>query len=113
MATAVPKSLRAALDQIQEMLSGKSYSAALWDILVSLRGPDSRDRKLKHAATAVIRSAAFPKRPCEERSIYGSDSKEFVKRRRELFRKRKDQNHFREHVRDSFAALGLSLFEEN
>ncbi len=109
----IPKTLREALDQIQEMLSGKAYSAELWDVLVALRGPDSRNRKLKHATTAIIRSAAFPKRPCEERSIYGYDNKVLTKRRRELFRERKDQNHFRDHVKDSFIALGLKLFEVN
>ena len=82
-------------------------------LLVALRGPDSRNRKLKNAATAIIRSAAFPSRPCEERSVFGRDSEKFVKRRQILFRKRKDQNHFREHVADAFAALGLSLYEQN
>lgn len=108
-----PKTLRDALDQIQEMLSGKAYSAELWDVLVALRGPDSRKRKWKYATTAIIRSAAFPKRPCEERSIYGYDNKVLTKRRRELFRGQKDQNHFREHIVDAFAALNLKLFEEN
>jgi len=36
-----------------------------------------------------------------------------AERRRKLFRKKKDFNHFREHVRDSFTALGLKLFEVN
>jgi len=105
----MPRTLRAALDQIQDMLDGRSYSADLWDILTALRGPDSRNRKAKNATTALIRSAAFPKRPCEDRSIFGTDSPRLAKRRRKLFRKKKDFNHFREHVRDAFEALGLQL----
>jgi hypothetical protein len=104
-----PKTLRQALDQIQDMLDGQSFSAELWDILVALRGPDSRNRKLKYATTAVIRQAAFPRRPCEERSIFGDDSFVLTLRRREMFRKRQDHNHFREHIRDAFAALGLKF----
>jgi hypothetical protein len=106
---AKPKNLCQALNRIQDMLDGQPYSAALWDILVALRGPDSRNRKVKNATTALIRSAAFPKRPCEERSIFGTDSLRLAKRRKKLFRKKKDFNHFREHVRDAFDALGLSL----
>jgi len=101
--------LRQALDVIQDMLDGQPYSAELWDILVALRGPDSRDRKLKYATTAIIRSAAFPKRPREEGSIFGTDSFLRTLRRRDMFRKKQDFNHFREHVRDAFAALGLKL----
>jgi len=108
-----PRTLRAALDQIQDMLDGRSYSADLWDILTALRGPDSRNRKAKNATTALIRSAAFPKRPCEDRSIFGTDSPRLAKRRRKLFRKRRDLNHFRDHIRDAFAALGLTLYESN
>lgn len=108
-----PKTLRQALDQIQEMLSGKAYSAELWDVLVALRGPDSRDRKLKHATTAVIRSAAFPKRPCEDRSVFGKDDARYATRRKNMISKRSDNAHFREHVRDAFAALDLKLYEQN
>jgi len=109
-----PKTLREALDQIQEMLSGKSYSADLWDVLVALRGPDSRDRKIKNATTALIRTKAFPKRPCLERSVFAvKDTPELVARRRSLFATKLDNNHFREHVSDAFDALGLSLYEIN
>jgi hypothetical protein len=108
-----PKTLREALDQIQEMLTDKTYSAQLWDVLVALRGPDSRNRKWKYATTAIIRSAAFPKRPCEERSIYGYDNKVLTKRRQDLFRNRKDQNHFRDHIVDAFVALDLDLYKQN
>jgi len=105
----MPRTLRAALDEIQDMLDGKSYSGELWDVLTALRGPDSRNRKIKYATTAVIRSAAFPKRPCEERSVFGKDSAKLAKRRKSLFETKVDNNHFREHVRDAFAALGLKL----
>ncbi len=108
-----PKTLREALDRIQEMLTKQPYSADLWDILSAIRGPDSRNRSLKRAATAVIRQAAFPKRPCEDRSIYGKDSKSLAVRRKRMFQQREDYNHFREHVRDAFKSLGLSLYEEN
>ena len=108
-----PKTLRQALDLIQELLTDQPYSADLWDILVALRGPDSRDRKIKYATTAVIRQAAFPRRPCEDRSIFGRDSRVLTKRRQDLFRSHSDHNHFREHVRDAFEALGLNLLEEN
>jgi len=108
-----PKTLRGALNLIQGMLNKQSYSADLWDILSAIRGPDSRNRKLKRATTAIIRQAAFPMRPCEDRSIFGNDDKAIVVRRRQAFKNKEDNNHFREHVRDAFESLGLSLFEEN
>lgn len=111
--SAPPTNLREALSQIENMLSGKKYSAALWDVLVALRGPDSRNRRIKNATTTIIRSAAFPSRPCEERSIFGEDAENLCRRRRSLFANREDNNHFREHVRDAFEALGLKLFEVN
>ena len=108
------RDLRRALDTIQDMLDGKSFSAELWDILVALRGPDSRDRKIKSATTALIRTAAFPKRPCLERSVFAiKDTAELARRRRSLFATKHDNAHFREHVRDAFAALGLKLGEIN
>jgi hypothetical protein len=104
--------LRRALDKIQDMLDGKSYSAELWDILVALRGPDSRNRKVKNATTALIRTKAFPKRPCLERSVFAiRDTAELAKRRQVLLSQ--ESNHFREHVTDAFAALGLKLEECN
>ena len=109
----IPKTLRGALNQIQRMLSGTEYSEDLWNTLVALRGPDSRNRKLKSATTAVIRSIAFPKRPCDYLSVFGTDSKVLAARRCSLFANREDNNHFREHTRDAFNSLGLSLFEEN
>jgi hypothetical protein len=107
-----PKTLRGALNQIQRMLTAE-YSEDLWNTLVALRGPDSRNRKLKSATTAVIRSAAFPKRPCDYLSVFGTDSKRLATRRRAMFKNKEDNNHFREHTRDVFKSLGLSLFEEN
>lgn len=98
-----PKNLRQALDYIQEMLDGKSYSMDLWNVLTALRGPDSRDRKIKYATTALIRSAAFPKRPCEDLSVFGDDAPHLAQRRRDI----RDLNHFREHVKDAFDSLGL------
>lgn len=108
-----PKSLREALDKIQEMLNGKTYSEDLWNVLVALRGPDSRDRKIKNATTAVIRTAAFPKQPCSALSVFGKDEPMLAARRKMLFRKKADLNHFREHVNDAFESLGLNLFEVN
>jgi hypothetical protein len=108
------RNLRRALDKIQDMLDGKSYSAELWDVLVALRGPDSRDRKIKNATTTIIRTAAFPKRPCQRRSVFADrDSEKLAARRSSLFATKLDNNHFREHVRDAFAALGLKLEETN
>jgi hypothetical protein len=105
-----PNTLRDALDVLQEMLKGKSYSADLWDVIVALRGPDSRNRKVKNATTTLIRTVAFPKKPCLARSCFATkDTAEMARRRRSLFANREDQNHFREHVRDAFAALGLKL----
>jgi hypothetical protein len=109
-----PKNLRQALDAIQEMLLDRRYSAELWDLMVSLRGPDSRDRKLKNCTTALIRTAAFPKRPCLERSVFAvKDTPELAKRRKKLFKTKAGDNHFRDHVRDSFLALGLELESVN
>ncbi len=113
VAVSVPKTLRGALSQIERMLTKKSYSADLWDILSAIRGPDSRDKRLKHATTTVIRSAAFPSRPCEERSFYSEDSRKKALIRQELFKNKEDFNHFRQHCQAAFDALGLSLFEEN
>jgi len=105
-----PKNLREALNMIQDMLDGQSYSADLWDVLVALRGSDSRNRKLKNATTAVIRSAAFPKKPCLERSIFSSkDTSQLAKRREDMFRRKRDFNHFREHVAAAFESLGLKI----
>ena len=109
----VPKTLRGALDQIQDMLSGKSYSEDLWNVLVGLRGPDSRDRKLKSATTLVIRDAAFPKHPCSLLSFFGRDRKDLAARRKKMFKQREDANHFREHVKDAFESLKLDLYHKN
>jgi hypothetical protein len=108
-----PRTLRGALDQIQQLLTKQPYSANLWEVLSAIRGPDSRNKRLKHATTTIIRTAAFPKRPCEERSFYGDDSAKKAEIRKRLFKNKEDNNHFREHVRDAFSSLGLSLFEEN
>lgn len=109
----IPKTLRGALNCIQQLLTKQPYSGDLWDVLSAIRGPDSRDRKIKHATTTIIRSAAFPKRPCEERSFYGEDSAKRAEIRKWLFKSKGDQNHFRQHVEAAFASLGLSLSEEN
>jgi hypothetical protein len=95
------------------MLTNKAYSEDLWNILAALRGPDSRDRKIKYATTAVIRSSAFPKHPCSALSVFGDDKDHLVSRRKQLFRTRKDANHFREHVAVAFEALGLKLYARN
>lgn len=108
-----PKTLRGALNQIQQLLTKQPYSADLWDILSAIRGPDSRNRKLKHATTTIIRSAAFPKRPCEERSFYGEDSAKRAEIRTRIFKSKGDQNHFRQHVAAAFASLQLNLYEVN
>jgi hypothetical protein len=108
-----PRTLRGALDQIQSMLSGRSYSEDLWNVLTALRGPDSRDRSVKYATTTIIRSAAFPKQPCSALSVYGTDSKKLARRRAGVWRDGIDTNHFREHTEDAFDALGLDLYEMN
>jgi len=108
-----PKTLRGALNCIQQLLTKQPYSADLWDVLSAIRGPDSRNKRLKYATTTIIRTAAFPERPCEERSFYGEDSAKKAEVRKQLFKNKEDNNHFREHVADAFASLGLSLFEEN
>ena len=104
-----PKTLRQALDAIQKMLDGQPYSLELWNVLTALRGPDSRNKRIKYATTAVIRQAAFPKKPTDASSVFCSDTFLRAMRRRALFRNREDLNHFREHVRDAFAALGLQI----
>ena len=108
-----PRTLRGALDQIQQLLTKQPYSANLWEVLSAIRGPDSRNKRLKHATTTIIRTAAFPKRPCEERSFYGEDSAKKAEVRKQLFKNKEDFNHFRQHVEAAFASLGLSLMEEN
>ena len=109
----LPVSLRGALRQIERMLTKQSYSADLWDILSAIRGPDSRNKTLKHATTTVIRSVAFPSRPCEERSFYSDDSEKKSEIRKRLFKNKEDFNHYRQHISAAFDALDLSLFEEN
>ena len=108
-----PRTLRGALRFVESMLTKQSYSADLWDILSAIRGPDSRNKRLKHATTTVIRSAAFPSRPCEERSFYSEDSAEKAEIRTRLFKNKEDFNHFRQHCEAAFDALDLKLFEEN
>ena len=108
-----PKTLRGALQQIERMLDKQPYSADLWDILSAVRGPDSRKWGIKDATTTIIRSEAFPKHPCEERSFYGWDNKRKVTVRKRLFKNKEDSYHFRMHVEEAFNALGLKLFEEN
>jgi len=109
----IPKTLRGALNQIERMLRGRPYSGDLWDIMSCVRGPDSRNKRLKHATTTIIRSAAFPSRPCEERSFYGEDSAKRAEIRKRLFKNKEDFNHFRQHCEAAFDALDLKLFEEN
>jgi hypothetical protein len=102
-----PKTLRQALDSIQEMLTDKPYSADLWDVLVALRGPDCRNHKLKMATTAIIRDAAFPKHPTTLRSFYGQETRETVFRREQMFKHKQNRPHFREHIQDAMDALEL------
>jgi hypothetical protein len=109
----IPKTLRGDLNQIERMLSGRPYSGDLWDIMSCVRGPDSRNKRIKHATTTIIRSAAFPSRPCEERSFYGEDSAKRAEIRKRLFKNKEDFNHFRQHCEAAFDALDLKLFEEN
>jgi len=109
----IPKTLRGALNQIERMLRGRPYSGDLWDIMSCVRGPDSRNKRIKHATTTIIRSAAFPSRPCEERSFYGEDSAKRAEIRKRLFKNKEDFNHFRQHCEAAFDALDLRLFEEN
>jgi hypothetical protein len=109
----IPKTLRGALNQIERMLRGRPYSGDLWDIMSCVRGPDSRNKRIKHATTTIIRSAAFPSRPCEERSFYGEDSAKRAEIRKRLFKNKEDFNHFRQHCEAAFDALDLKLFEEN
>jgi hypothetical protein len=108
-----PSTLRGALRAIEKMLTKQPYSESLWSILTCLRGPDSRNRKLKFATTTVIRSAAFPSRPCETLSYFGTDTSKKAVRRKKMFKNKEDLNHFRQHVEAAFDSLGLKLFEEN
>ena len=111
---AKPKTLRGALNQIQTMLTKQPYSADLFDILSAVRGPDSRNSRLKMATTCIIRTAAFPKKPCQYRSFYAKkDTARNVVLRKKMFKNRENHPHFREHVLAAFEALGLNLFEEN
>ena len=109
----VPKTLRGALRQLERMLTKQTYSGDLWDVISAIRGPDSRNKRLKHATTTVIRRAAFPSRPCEERSFYGEDSAKRAEIRKRLFKNKEDFNHFRQHCEAAFDALQLSLYEVN
>jgi hypothetical protein len=107
---ATPKTLRGALRQIQAMLTKQKYSADLFDILSAIRGPDKRNPRLKMATTCLIRTAAFPNKPCQYRSFYlTGDNEKLARLRRRMMRDKKNHPHFREHVRDAFGALGLQL----
>jgi len=108
-----PKTLRQALDCIQEMLSNKPYSADLWDVLSAIKGPDCRNHRLKIATTCIIRDAAFSNHPCEHRSFYAKDTPQSVIRRKKMFRNKENRPHFRDHIVEAFAALGLKLGELN
>ena len=107
---AKPKTLRQALNQIQDMLDGQSYSAHLFDILSAIRGPDKRNPRLKMATTCLIRTVAFPDKPCQYRSFYSKgDSEKFARLRRRMMRDKKNHPHFREHIAAAFESLGLQI----
>jgi len=107
-----PESLRDCLDVI-EMLLRSEFGHDLWNVLVALRGPDTRDRGLKYATTCVIRQHAFPGRPTEGLSVFKDDCKVYAKRRSEMFETREGLNHFREHIGDAFDSLDLKIGEVN
>src|SRR6202795_2723164 len=107
-----PADLRGALDLIVLLLRTE-YGADLWNVLTALRGPDSRDRRLKYATTGVLRKAAFPGEPTEGLSVFKADRPEYAQRRRELFDEGLDTNHCREHVKDAFWSLGLDITRVN
>lgn len=109
-----PRTLRDALDIIQELLLDRPYSHDLWNVLTALRGPDSQDGMLKRATTCVIRKTAFPEEPTAGLSMFNPDSPELARDRaaflNSLFR---IAPHFEEHFKDAFESLGLKLLSNN
>lgn len=77
---------------------------ATWDALTGLRGPDDGNDDNKAATTAVIRQHMLGPniegRVCAD---FSYDSAERLSRRRTL----KGGEHFEEHARRAFVALGL------
>lgn len=56
------KTLREALDQIDELLVDSVIGLELWCVLTAMRGPDNQqDWKLKTEFTAPLRTMAFPR----------------------------------------------------
>jgi hypothetical protein len=107
-----PKTLRDALDIIQELLLDERFSHDLWNVLTGLRGPDSRSISIKSATTCVIRKTAFPKEPTKGLSMFHEDTVP-----RASYRKTSsaliESPHFTEHACDAFASLGLVWDEVN
>jgi hypothetical protein len=107
-----PKTLRDALDIIQDLLTGRKFSHDLWNVLTGLRGPDSRNAYAKAATTCVIRKVAFPKEPTKGLSMFHEDTVV-----RASYRKTSsaliESPHFTEHACDAFASLGLVWDEVN
>lgn len=86
----------------------------VWDILSALRGPDDDDLEKKLATTAILRAKVFPNgREWLETHVADimDDCRGFVSRRLSL--PKTELEHFVEHARMAFRALGLKWDKEN
>lgn len=112
------KTVKATLNVIDKVLSGKDQTAAveLWAVLSALRGPDfDRGYGAKKATTSVIRATAFPK---ADKKYHTAGLEIPASFRRDDFGAVEDRVnnknifsksiHFKQHAEAAFEALGLS-----
>ena len=86
----------------------------LWDVLSALRGPDNENNEVKHATTAIIRAACFPKTYSGgDICIPATMCHDSERDRDARTASNKIGYHFRRHAQTAFDALGLSWHEVN
>lgn len=131
----LPETAREVLNLIDRFLcKGSVESMRLINVLSAVRGPDSQDRSLKSATTAIIRANAFPllyaqekvrdrksftinyadgstiERYVKDPAVYGLSIIEMREGNEVVLPYEKDgQSHFSAHIRSAASALFLDL----
>jgi hypothetical protein len=86
----------------------RNEARKLWNVLSALRGPDSTDFYLKNCTTEVIRHRLLGKRGGELcPSLVSPDDEKKRDRRRDMFQKFSQFDHFQRHARDAFKDMGM------
>lgn len=105
------------LGQILVQMGESDETAALWNVVTALRGPDNGDEDLKRATTEVIRWKLLGK-PTDRLHFSGSylapDSGVGLQRRTHYsLGEFEASHHFLRHAQWAFKALGLKWDEVN